>query len=189
MIVTPNKEHYVNYHTAYLSVILSVLGGLFWALPPVIGWWVLHQTVIVKREVTFKESRIDILKSYMWSKRWALVIIDHNPFLSAVLARPEQIDRRNRLHWAYLFTLLSPIFSRQNPLYKDINLVKSAEYFFDTIMIRLGHQDDSSGREHCEYQINWFEFDRTSSFRKSAKISCCNSAPAQWHLSSMKFFT
>ncbi|CAF0783744.1 unnamed protein product [Rotaria sp. Silwood1] len=37
-IVIPTKEQYVTYRTAYISVILSVLGGLFWALPPVFGW-------------------------------------------------------------------------------------------------------------------------------------------------------
>lgn len=38
MIVTPKRDQYVTYQTAYISVFLSVLGGLFWALPPVFGW-------------------------------------------------------------------------------------------------------------------------------------------------------
>ncbi|CAF0759611.1 unnamed protein product [Rotaria sordida] len=37
-IVTPTKEKYVTFQTAYISIILSVLGGLFWALPPIFGW-------------------------------------------------------------------------------------------------------------------------------------------------------
>ncbi|CAF2701137.1 unnamed protein product [Rotaria sp. Silwood2] len=37
-IVISTKEQYVTYRTAYISVALSVLGGLFWALPPVFGW-------------------------------------------------------------------------------------------------------------------------------------------------------
>jgi hypothetical protein len=38
IIVTQKREEYVNFRTAYISVILSILGGLFWALTPVFGW-------------------------------------------------------------------------------------------------------------------------------------------------------
>ncbi|CAF0916452.1 unnamed protein product [Adineta steineri] len=38
IIVTPNREEFVTFKTAYISVFLSILGGLFWAVPPILGW-------------------------------------------------------------------------------------------------------------------------------------------------------
>ncbi|CAF0751654.1 unnamed protein product [Adineta ricciae] len=38
MIVTPHREYLLTFQTAYISVVLSVLGGLFWATTPMFGW-------------------------------------------------------------------------------------------------------------------------------------------------------
>ncbi|CAF3734287.1 unnamed protein product [Rotaria socialis] len=37
-IVKPGKAQYVTFQTAYISVFLSVIAGLFWAITPVFGW-------------------------------------------------------------------------------------------------------------------------------------------------------
>ncbi|UJR33532.1 hypothetical protein I4U23_020976 [Adineta vaga] len=38
MIVTPKRENLVTFRSAYISVLLSIFGGLFWATPPIFGW-------------------------------------------------------------------------------------------------------------------------------------------------------
>ena len=38
MIVAPIRSKYVTFQTAYLSVSLSIFGGLFWAGAPILGW-------------------------------------------------------------------------------------------------------------------------------------------------------
>lgn len=45
MIVTPGRAKYVTFQTAYFSVVFSVLGGLFWAVGPLFGWYLFEQII------------------------------------------------------------------------------------------------------------------------------------------------
>lgn len=78
MIVTPKNERFVNYHTAYLSIGFSVVGGLFWALPPVIGWWVDQENDLNIDKISHCHSKDRKNEIHRWDERLSFLIFFFN---------------------------------------------------------------------------------------------------------------